>query len=442
MKLRNFAVLVIILLLVPVAFADLFKKFDAKPIANGVIRLTFTLYNDSEMKNFRLLRDSSSLKEGSITADPFSEIHDDLETRNGETYQYTLKVFNNENNLIKEKTLSATADSQYPKILSERKILSKSNILMIKTDENSFCKAGLSLTDLHGMDGKEKLHTIRLGLVNGLNIIYVLCEDDFGNLMINPKMIEYIYDSIGPGQLKNTEVLNYIPSRVSVSWDAGQDANEIKEYRIYKKSPNEDFKLIAVSNKTSYVDSTNLRYGKTYYYAVSAVDNADNEGRLSEEKNITIYNTNVFLDILKSYSTKTGNLTIHGRASSNLQVIATFDSSIYETMANESGDFSFSISTEKSRMMQVEAFDEDGNSKIETVSITKLAPDIEVQKTVAVREQKTDYIYIFLIAFLFIAVIFIIVYSTRQKNLYSDIDHYIKKRRTEEKNHSKKEQNP
>ncbi len=433
-KTFKFILIIIALSLLPLVSASI-SKFQATPLANGVVRVTFTLSNDSSLSSFTLLKDNSVLKQGPISGMPFSDLVDDLDTQNKEKYTYTLKTYDLTYKLIEEKNITAQADSDYPIIVSERKILSKLNTLTVKTNENSFCKAGVSLTNLFPMEGKNsQIHFLRIGLVNGLNILYAICEDSYGNMMPNPKMIEYNYDSIPPGQIKTLDVLNHLPGQVTINWETAKDANGIAHYNLYRRTQGtQKDELIAVTNLTTFSDENKLREGQTYAYSVSATDIADNEGPKSSLKNITIYNSNVFLSVDNNYTTKTGNLTIIGRAEDNAQITARMDSFVYETTADQKGDFSLSINTEKSRTLTIEAFDNNGNSKLATVSITRLAPAPEVEKTVQIREEKTNLTYVFLIAFLFFAIIFIVVYSTRRRSLYGDIDHYMGSRRKKEK---------
>lgn len=433
-KTFNFTTIFLLLLLVPLASASI-SKFQATPLASGVIRVTFTISNDSSLNSFTLLKDDSVLKQGPISGMPFSDLIDDLDTKNKEKYTYTLKTYDLTYKFVEEKNITAQSDSDYPIIVSERKILSKQNTLTIKTNENSFCKAGVSPTNLFPMEGKNsQIHFLRIGLVNGLNILYAICEDEYGNMMPNTKLIEYNYDSIPPGQIKTVDALNHLPGQVVLSWAIAKDANGIAHYNVYRRADgSEKDELIAVTNLTTFSDEKSLREGQTYKYSVSATDNADNEGPKSALKNITIYNSNVFLDVAKNHTTKTGNITIIGRAEDNAQITAKMDSFVYETTADQKGDFSLSINTEKSRTLTIEAFDNNGNSKITTISITRLAPPPEVEKIVQIREEKTNLTYVFLIAFLFFAIIFIVIYSTRRRTLYGDIDHYMGSRRKKER---------
>ncbi len=431
-KIRKALPLLVCVLLLPIAFAEI-SKFETKPIANGVIRISFTISGEPLAKSYTLFRDSLVLRQRSIQGDPFSDLHDDLETENKREYTYTLKIYGADNSVVGERTLRATADSEAPQVISERKILSKLNTVTVWTNEDAICKAGVSSTNLLLMDGREKVHSLRMGLVNGLNMIYILCEDSFGNAMRSQKMIEYTYDVIPPGQIKKIDAINSMPGSVAISWLAARDANGIKEYRIYKRIDGEEKStFIGRTNATSYADRSGLREGKTYIYSVSPVDNADNEGIRSPEENVTLYNSDIFLDVARSYSTKTGDVEINGKAYRNSQISARLGSAIYETRADDNGDFAIAAKTERSGIMQIEAFDENGNSKVASVAIVRLAPDIEAEKTVLVREEKANLIYIFLIAFLFLAVIFIVIYSTKKKSLYGDIDSYLKRRNKKE----------
>jgi hypothetical protein len=65
------------------------------------------------------------------------------------------------------------------------------------------------------------------------------------------------------------------------------DEDDFMEYRVYRKVEGETYyKRIAIPNKAEYVDRK-VNNGVTYYYAVSAVDEDDNESDLSD----VIYDT-------------------------------------------------------------------------------------------------------------------------------------------------------
>src|SRR5262245_18236016 len=65
---------------------------------------------------------------------------------------------------------------------------------------------------------------------------------------------------------------------VTVYWRANQES-DIDHYKIYRNlSATGTFTLIGTSTGTSFVD-TDVTNGVTYYYAVSAVDNAGQESR-------------------------------------------------------------------------------------------------------------------------------------------------------------------
>ncbi|HEU4723973.1 MAG TPA: fibronectin type III domain-containing protein [Candidatus Eisenbacteria bacterium] len=73
--------------------------------------------------------------------------------------------------------------------------------------------------------------------------------------------------------------------QVTIYWRANQES-DIDFYKVYRNgAPTGTFSLIGTSNGTSYVDQ-NVVNGTTYYYAVSAVDNAGQESAALSYENV------------------------------------------------------------------------------------------------------------------------------------------------------------
>ena len=74
--------------------------------------------------------------------------------------------------------------------------------------------------------------------------------------------------------------------QIALSWTAVVDAN-LAGYRVYRSiTSGSGFALIATTGATSYTN-TGLGYSETYYYRVSAIDQASNEGNQSNQASAT-----------------------------------------------------------------------------------------------------------------------------------------------------------
>jgi fibronectin type 3 domain-containing protein len=71
------------------------------------------------------------------------------------------------------------------------------------------------------------------------------------------------------------------PASIELAWDRDTEA-DLAGYRVYRAEGSGEFARVAeVSQIPTYSDSS-IEHGKTYRYAVSAVDQAGNESRRSE----------------------------------------------------------------------------------------------------------------------------------------------------------------
>lgn len=90
----------------------------------------------------------------------------------------------------------------------------------------------------------------------------------------------FSYDFLRPSLITDLEVINY-EGKVKLNWGEIEDA---EEYRIYRSEyENTDYSdYYKETDDTNYID-TLVSNGQPYYYRVSAVDEAGNEGDLSVE---------------------------------------------------------------------------------------------------------------------------------------------------------------
>jgi hypothetical protein len=101
------------------------------------------------------------------------------------------------------------------------------------------------------------------------------CHDNNNHVValdLPPHRVEGVFSVTGDGQ-------------VTIYWQANQD-DDIAYYKVYRNSaPTGTFHLIGTSTGTSYVDHDVVN-GDTYYYAVSAVDQAGQESAELSYENV------------------------------------------------------------------------------------------------------------------------------------------------------------
>ncbi|AEA46907.1 Subtilisin [Archaeoglobus veneficus SNP6] len=113
-------------------------------------------------------------------------------------------------------------------------------------------------------------------LSDGLHSVYLEASDTAGNT--TNASWSFTVDTIPPEKVTKVTVTTVSSSQLNVTWTAVSDA---EYYNIYRSSDNVSFALIASTTQNSYLD-TGLAANTTYYYYVTAVDNAGNEGESSD----------------------------------------------------------------------------------------------------------------------------------------------------------------
>lgn len=89
-------------------------------------------------------------------------------------------------------------------------------------------------------------------------------------------------DSTPPGQVTGLSVATVSSSQLDLSWNANAEP-DLHSYRVYRSTVSgSSYSLVASPTTNSYSD-TGLAAATTYYYVVSAVDTAGNEGLKSQE---------------------------------------------------------------------------------------------------------------------------------------------------------------
>jgi len=123
----------------------------------------------------------------------------------------------------------------------------------------------------------------------GVNTFYVVAKDEAENVSYGDfASVEFTATTTAPGIPQNVQALdssNRETSKyqITVSWDAPASVGEgVANYNIYRSTDGVSFSLLSTvgSSSTAYLDA-GLSNTVTYYYKVSASDNASSEGALS-----------------------------------------------------------------------------------------------------------------------------------------------------------------
>lgn len=113
-------------------------------------------------------------------------------------------------------------------------------------------------------------------LSDGLHSVYLEVSDAVGNTA-NASW-SFTVDTIPPEKVTNVTVTTVSSSQLNVTWTGVNDA---EYYNVYRSDNNVSFALIGSATQNFYLD-TGLAANTTYYYYVTAVDGAGNEGNPSD----------------------------------------------------------------------------------------------------------------------------------------------------------------
>jgi hypothetical protein len=111
----------------------------------------------------------------------------------------------------------------------------------------------------------------------------------------------WVVDTVKPKMISNIEATGY-EGKIKLEWHVDE---ELEEYNVYRSvSPNPDYTDFYTTTDDSPYSDTGVEKGKTYYYKITGIDEAGNEGPLSKE----IYATALLND-----NTETSGLSIELR---------------------------------------------------------------------------------------------------------------------------------
>ncbi len=117
--------------------------------------------------------------------------------------------------------------------------------------------------------------------------IFTVNAKDFDDLSVSLTPTMFLIDTIPPDTVDSFSFIKGNHS-IKLQWHHPYE-DEVVTYRVYRKeSPGVSYTdYIGETNNTHFTD-TNIEEGKTYYYRVSAIDKAGNEGLLSQELKVVL----------------------------------------------------------------------------------------------------------------------------------------------------------
>ena len=165
----------------------------------------------------------------------------------------------------------------------------------------------------------------------------------------------------------------------TVRWQPNTEP-DLQGYRVYYGTASKDYGApIDVGNVTSYT-ITGLDEGRTYYFAVTAVDTSGNESGFSSEVSKTIADTHAPTLTITSptsgstYDTDQPTVDIAGTASDNVGVTAVTWTNSRGGSGTATGTTNWSISgiplSEGDNVIVITATDATGNQATKTLTVT------------------------------------------------------------------------
>ncbi len=166
--------------------------------------------------------------------------------------------------------------------------------LSVTTNERADCKGSIDIDKSYkDMDfsftsdtaGTSHTYGLISALTDGMHTVYVKGKDTADNITTGSYQWSFIVDTTPPAQVTGVSVSTVSSSQLTLSW-ADNNETDLGHYNIYRSTqagfaPNSG-NLIATSTVIPYPDA-GLSPATPYYYRVTAVDKAGNEGTVSAE---------------------------------------------------------------------------------------------------------------------------------------------------------------
>lgn len=375
---RKIVLLAMFFVIISSAAAVRIDYFDVRAISLGIIELKWKISDEnSRLYYYELFKENKSIMQEQISGGHYIGIYNDYKAVDGVLTHYTLVAYTIANESASAES-SATPDKRPPKVVSSLNITTNQNLLEIETDEDARCKYGLTLTNTRAMEGNGTMHTARIALVEGTNYIYVHCMDRFLNEFRNYKLVRLNFDTTPPDKVEELEPKTTSAGDVLIKW---KRVVEAVEYRIYKSKKKEGpFDMIANTSKNLWYDKYNLRLGETYYYKISAVDLARNEGETTLAS-VKIEKTPLMLEMINPTSDmtiETENIEVVGRTDPFIDVVVNIVSTkgkllrFLSSKSDETGLFSILVPLDEGKTrIDVRVTNADGKSNVESFNIER-----------------------------------------------------------------------
>ena len=119
-------------------------------------------------------------------------------------------------------------------------------------------------------------------LTEGLHKVTLSVADTVNN--VANESWSFTVDTIPPPQVTGVMVTTVSSSQLDISWNAITEEQEpnLDYYNVYRSTSGDSYELVASPTENSYSD-TGLTPSTIYFYIITAVDKAGNEGEPSEE---------------------------------------------------------------------------------------------------------------------------------------------------------------
>lgn len=153
-------------------------------------------------------------------------------------------------------------------------------------NETSIIMSVDSATVIHSYDSETGIvsYAPTTSLAEGSHTAALEVKDTVNNQAI--ESWSFTVDTIPPAQVTDLTVSTASSSQLDLAW-INTETTDLDHYNVYRSTTSGDpYNLVASPTTNSYSD-TGLAASTTYYYTVTAVDIAGNEGIASEEANGT-----------------------------------------------------------------------------------------------------------------------------------------------------------